>query len=78
MMTIRHFSSALGVAIFGSAVLRIVFRSSSAKGVALDSIGLDQLVVGFQEVFQLGAILVFAALVLAVVMMVRKQNASKE
>jgi EmrB/QacA subfamily drug resistance transporter len=77
MMTIRHFSSALGVAIFGSAVLRIVFRSSSAKGIALDSIGLDQMVVGFQEVFQFGAILVFAALVLAAVMMLRRQNAAK-
>lgn len=68
MMTIRHFSSALGVAIFGSAVLRIVFRTSSAKGVVLDSVPAQQLVVGFQEVFQLGAILVFAALVLAAVM----------
>jgi hypothetical protein len=54
-----------------------VFRSSSAKGVALDSIGIDRMVVGFQEVFQLGAILLFAALVLAAVMMVRKQNSAK-
>ncbi|WAC04496.1 MAG: MFS transporter [Methanoregula sp.] len=78
MMTIRHFSSALGVAIFGSAVLRIVFGTSSAKGVVPASVPANQLVIGFQEVFLLGAILVFAALVLAVVMSWGTQKQDKK
>jgi DHA2 family metal-tetracycline-proton antiporter-like MFS transporter len=76
MMTIRHFSSALGVAIFGSTVMRILLKSSSVRGVSLDSVTPEQLVPGFHASFQLGAILILAALVLAVVITfrIRKQD----
>jgi hypothetical protein len=77
MMTIRNIASALGVAIFGSAVLSQVFAQGSMNGIAIQQVSPEDLVRGFHAAFELGAVLSLAALLLVLAIIIWRRKGSK-
>ena len=77
MMTIRNIASAMGVAVFGSAVLTHVFAQGSMNGIAVQQVPPADLVQGFHAAFQLGAILSFAALLLVIAIIIWRRRKEK-
>ena len=74
MMTIRNIASALGVAIFGSAVLSQVFAQGSMNGISVQAASPADLVRGFHAAFELGAVLSLAALILVIAIIIWRRR----
>jgi hypothetical protein len=74
MMTIRNIASALGVAVFGSAVLSQVFAQGSMNGIAIQQVAPADLVRGFHAAFELGAVLSLAALLLVLAIIIWRRR----